>query len=78
MTDHDLAIQRLSTEMPAYADRTGGTLEQVRRVDEEQQTRVPEQLRVHPTWYDSHDQIPRSSTGFPEGVETEPCLIHAS
>lgn len=65
MTDHDRAIQRLSTEIPAYDDRIRGILERVPRVDEGQQTRVLEQLRVHPIRHESHDQIPEILNRIP-------------
>jgi hypothetical protein len=32
----------------------------VERLDQEQQTRLLEEMGVHPLWYDTHDQIPEA------------------
>jgi hypothetical protein len=35
-------------------------LAEVERLDQEQQTRLLEEMGVHPLWYDTHDQIPEA------------------
>jgi hypothetical protein len=52
---------------PMYAMQIAGILEEVRKVDEAQQTKVLGQLGVHPIWYDEHDEIPQILDRIPGG-----------
>jgi hypothetical protein len=52
---------------PMYAMQIAGILEEIRKVDEDQQTKVLGQLGVHPIWYDSHDEIPEILSRIPGG-----------
>lgn len=46
------------TKGPLYREEIAGIIEQVKRLDTEQQTTVFAQLGVTPIWYDEHEEVP--------------------
>ncbi len=46
------------TRFSIWQDQIAGIIEEVRRVDVEQQTFILEQLGIHPIWYKDHKEIP--------------------
>ncbi|MFC1573305.1 SIR2 family protein [Candidatus Eisenbacteria bacterium] len=52
-----LRRSRPGTKGPLYQEEIAGIIEQVERLDAEQQTAVLTQLGVTPIWYDEHDEV---------------------
>jgi hypothetical protein len=49
-----------------WQDQIAGIIDEVRRVDLEQQTFILEQLGIHPIWYKDHEEIPKILTAVSE------------